>query len=85
VKAGITFSGRVRFNNLTNLELGALLEALQLPSGCSHRLGMGRPLGLGSVRITSRLRLVDRAARYGTWQASGVQEHEDGSRFRSAL
>lgn len=85
VKAGITFSGRVRFENLTDLELGALLEALQLPDGCCHRLGMGKPLGLGSVRITSRLQLVDRAARYGTWHASGVQENEDGSRFRSAF
>lgn len=85
VKAGITFSGRVRFENLTDVELGALLEALQLPDGCCHRLGMGKPLGLGSVRIASRLQLVDRATRYGTWQASGVQGNEDGSRFRSAF
>jgi CRISPR-associated protein (TIGR03986 family) len=85
VKAGVTFRGRVRFENLTDLELGALLEALQLPDGCCHRLGMGKPLGLGSVRIASRLQLVDRAARYGAWQASDVQENEDGSRFRSAF
>jgi CRISPR-associated protein (TIGR03986 family) len=85
VKAGITFSGRIRFENLTDLELGALLEALQLPDGCCHRLGMGKPLGLGSVRITSRLHLIDWAARYRAWQATGVQGNEDGSRFRSAF
>lgn len=85
VKAGITFSGRVRFENLTDVELGALLEALQLPDGCCHRLGMGKPLGLGSVRIACRLQLVDRATRYGRWQSSGVQGNEDGSRFRSAF
>jgi len=85
VKAGVTFSGRVRFENLTDLELGALLEALQLPEGCCHRIGMGKPLGLGSVQITSRLQLVDRAARYRAWQASGVQENEDGSGLGSAF
>jgi CRISPR-associated protein (TIGR03986 family) len=84
VKAGITFSGRIRFENLTDLELGALLEALQLPDGCCHRLGMGKPLGLGSVRITSRLQLVDRAARYRAWQGTG-EANEDGSRFRAAF
>lgn len=82
VKAGVRFTGRVRFENLTDLELGALLEALQLPAGCCHRLGMGKPLGLGSVRITARLRLVDRALRYGSWQASGAREDENGERFR---
>jgi CRISPR-associated protein (TIGR03986 family) len=41
VKAGVGFSGRIRFENLTSLELGALLEALHLPHGCAHRLGMG--------------------------------------------
>lgn len=85
VKAGVTFRGRVWFDNLTDLELGALLEALQLPEGCCHRLGMGKPLGLGSVRITSRLQLADRAERYASWQATGVQANEDGSGFRSTF
>ena len=82
VKAGVTFGGRVWFENLTAIEIGALLEALQLPEGCRHRLGMGKPLGLGSIRVASRLRLVDRSTRYGAWQATGVNEGEDGSRFR---
>lgn len=85
VKRGVRFSGRIRFENLTEIELGALLEALQLPEGCCHRLGMGKPLGLGSVSITSRLRLVDRSARYRTWQGSGVQEQEDGKCFRDTF
>jgi hypothetical protein len=45
---------------------------------------MGKPLGLGSVRITSRLQLVDRAARYRAWQGTG-EANEDGSRFRAAF
>jgi CRISPR-associated protein (TIGR03986 family) len=82
VKAGVTFVGRVRFENLTDVELGALLHALQLPDGCAHRLGMGKPLGLGSIRITARLSLVDRAERYREWKSTGILENEDGSRFR---
>lgn len=85
VKTGVSFVGRVRFENLTDLELGALLHALQFPDGCAHRLGMGKPLGLGSVRITADLRIVDRAARYRTWQSSGIQENDDGSRYRDAF
>jgi CRISPR-associated protein (TIGR03986 family) len=85
VKPGIAFQGRVWFENLTDLELGALLEALQIPDGCCHRLGMGKPLGLGSVRLTSRLQLVDRTVRYASWQGSGVQVDEDASRFHTVF
>jgi hypothetical protein len=41
VKAGVGFSGRIRFENLADPELSVLLEALQLPDGCAPRLGMG--------------------------------------------
>lgn len=85
VKADVTFEGRIRFENLTDLELGALLCALQLPEGCAHKLGMGKPLGLGTVQIAARLRLVDRAARYRSWPASGLDENETGARFRDAF
>lgn len=85
VKAGVVFAGRVRFENLTDVELGALLEALQLSEGCCHRIGLGKPLGLGTVRVTSRLRLVDRAVRYRAWQPAGVVGGEDGSRFRTVF
>jgi CRISPR-associated protein (TIGR03986 family) len=85
VKAGVRFGGRIRFDNLTDLELGALLCALQLPEGCAHRLGMGKPLGLGSVHITARLHLVDRRARYRSWRAAGVDNDEAGERFRATF
>lgn len=47
------FEARIRFENLSRLELGALLTAIELPSDCAHRLGMAKPLGLGSFRITT--------------------------------
>ncbi len=64
VRSGVKFSGTIRFENLSDVELGALLFALDLPEGCSHKLGMGKPLGLGSVKITPKLRLSDRTLRY---------------------
>ena len=60
-----SFHFRVRFINLTDEELGVLLTALQLPSGCFHKLGMGKPLGLGTVAISDiSLHLTDRSERY---------------------
>lgn len=64
VKAGTEFVGRIRFENLSKVELGALLFALDLPEGCCHKLGMGKPLGLGSVKISPELHLSDRKKRY---------------------
>lgn len=59
------FNARIRFENLTTEELGALLFALELPEGCAHKLGMGKPLGLGSVHIHDvKLTLIDRKERY---------------------
>ncbi|MEO6542214.1 MAG: TIGR03986 family CRISPR-associated RAMP protein, partial [Ferruginibacter sp.] len=59
-----TFTSRIRFENLTKEELGALLFVLQLPPGCCHKLGMGKPLGLGSVEIQPTLTIIDRKKRY---------------------
>jgi CRISPR-associated protein (TIGR03986 family) len=64
LKAGTEFVGRIRFENLTEEELGALLFALDLPDGCAHKLGMGKSLGMGSVRIKSALKIIDRHRRY---------------------
>ena len=64
IKPKNIFTGRIRFENLTKIELGALLFALDLPDNLHHKLGMGKPYGLGSVKISPRLFLSDRIARY---------------------
>ncbi|MBI4854561.1 MAG: TIGR03986 family CRISPR-associated RAMP protein [Acidobacteria bacterium] len=64
VKPGTRFRGRVRFENLSGEELGALLFTLDLPEGCGHKLGMGKPLGLGSISVTPTLYLSDVKKRY---------------------
>ena len=60
VKEDTVFKGRVRFENLSGLELGALLSALQLPETMRHQLGMGKPLGMGTVRIETTLHISER-------------------------
>lgn len=82
---GSCFKGRIRFQNLSEVELGALLMVINLPEGCHHRLGMGKPLGLGSVKINGKLKLIDRKARYSGLAESGVSEKTDTSKYLNAL
>lgn len=57
---GATFKFTVEFENLAPLELGALLYALELEEGMFHRLGYGKPLGFGSIKITvDSLKTID--------------------------
>jgi len=65
LKPNNTFTGRIRFENLTNEELGALLFAIELPENCCHKLGMGKPYGLGTVKLSiEKLHIDDRQERY---------------------
>ena len=64
IKPGIKFKGRIRFENLSSEELGVLLFVLMLPENHYHKLGMGKSLGLGSVKITPELFITDRSERY---------------------
>ncbi len=65
---GVRFKFTLRFENLRPEELGALLWVLSLPGEegrvYRHKLGMGKPLGMGSVALRARLQLTDRKARY---------------------
>jgi hypothetical protein len=69
LKAGVTFTGRIHFDNLTAAELGCLLYGLEgsLAGGAGHalKIGKGKPRGLGSLqfRVTS-LRTFDPFAYY---------------------
>ena len=56
---GTEFRFAIRFSRLRPWELGALMVTLQphrllkngIPSDYAHKLGLGRPLGMGSVRL----------------------------------
>lgn len=66
VREGVRFRFRVYFEDLDDGELGALLWLFNLGAAENYRfkLGMGKPLGLGSVKIEATLHLTDRVARY---------------------
>ncbi len=70
VRDGVKFRFKVHFENLRPEELGLLWWALALPGEPDkqyrHKLGMGKPLGMGGVAITPKLFVTDRQARYQT-------------------
>jgi CRISPR-associated protein (TIGR03986 family) len=51
VKPGKEFTISIDVVNLSDVELGALLYLLDLPTDHYHRLGGGKPFGFGSVRL----------------------------------
>jgi CRISPR-associated protein (TIGR03986 family) len=68
------FAFKVHFSNLTATELGALAWVLSLGEDeeAYHMLGMGKPLGMGVVRLEPQLTLIERGDRYANlFDASG--------------
>jgi CRISPR/Cas system CSM-associated protein Csm3 (group 7 of RAMP superfamily) len=62
---GTKFHFRVNFMNLEADEFAALLLAITLTPETRHKLGYGKPLGLGSVQLTpTSLTLIDYRTRY---------------------
>jgi CRISPR-associated protein (TIGR03986 family) len=51
VNKGTTFSFVIQVSDLSETELGALVWLLDPPEPFFHRLGLGKPLGFGSVRL----------------------------------
>lgn len=51
IKPGTEFGFDLQVQNLSAVELGALLWLLDLPEGGFFRFGGGKPLGFGSVRL----------------------------------
>lgn len=55
LKVGVRFSFRIHFENLRPEELGVLCWALMLPVEAGqtyrHKIGMGKPLGMGALKI----------------------------------
>lgn len=83
VKPGVRFNFTMHFENLRPEELGALWWALALPGEAGkeyrHKLGMGKPLGMGAVKITPHLILSNRQGQQGRYG-----QLFDGSKWRLA-
>ena len=41
----------ITLDRVSKEELGAIIMAIQLPESCAHKLGSGKSLGMGSVRL----------------------------------
>jgi CRISPR/Cas system CSM-associated protein Csm3 (group 7 of RAMP superfamily) len=65
VAPGSVFTFEVEYNDLRESELRLLLYALILEPGLWHKVGLGKPIGLGSAHIEIvEWRKIDRQARY---------------------
>ena len=70
IDRGAKFESTIHFERLSATELGALLAAIQLPEGHAHKMGLGKPFGLGSVRVEIvRLSLLEDGVRYRSLKA----------------
>lgn len=93
VKPETKFTFRVYFENLSDVELGALCWVLQplahpelsnQQKELCHHLGMGKPLGMGSVKLDATLYFTERKARYeklfdkNEWE-TGIRKVNDQS------
>lgn len=71
IQSGVRFNFTIFFENLIPDELGALWWALTLPGdpgkNYCHRIGMGKPLGMGSVKLTPNLIISNRRKEKGRY------------------
>lgn len=75
VKADNEFTFTVSFNNLHQVELGALLWSLQLERGWLHQLGMAKPYGFGQTSVQKvKLETINIEHRYTSLSNSGYTE-----------
>ena len=73
IPKGEDFYFEVDFANLNQAELESLCATLQPNTQYEHKLGMGKPIGLGSVKIEIiGLFLINRQARYRQVNFSGT-------------
>jgi CRISPR-associated protein (TIGR03986 family) len=78
----LEFIFSIDFDNLTEWELGLLCYAVRPMEGFRHKIGMGKPLGLGTVRIDPvELSTVDRTKRYSLAGFKADRFNPDGATF----
>jgi len=73
-KSNSEFKGKIYFENLTEKELGALLNAIDLIPNSNHKIGMGKSYGLGSIQIQSSVFVSNPKERYTSLDAEWTTE-----------
>jgi len=82
IKKDIAFKFKIYFENLTDIEIGAILWILNIAHSDKYslKLGMGKPLGMGAVKIVPQLYLSERTYQYkklfesNQWAIQSVKE-----------
>ncbi len=71
-----SFWFHIDFDNLSDAELNLLLTSLRPSKEFRHRLGLGKPLGLGTVRVDlAGVFLIDRLKRYRDFRLDSPRYH----------
>ena len=75
LKAGNKFAAKIRFKNLSAIELGALMMMFDLygSTDAAYKIGMGKPFGFGSVKINPTLLVESKTAYTELFGADGWQ------------
>jgi len=77
IQSGVEFFFHLDFSNLSQWEIGLLCYALRPCDTFRHKIGMGKPIGLGSVKIDiAALQTIDRMARYKDTAQNGERYSE---------
>jgi len=72
----LPFYFHIDFENLSKRELGLICYSLAPASDFHHKIGMGKPLGLGTIRIEPvGIFFVDRQKRYGADSVFAMRYH----------
>lgn len=77
LKPGARFVARIHFQDLSDIELGALCAALGLgkQGNVAYKLGRGKALGMGSVRVKPSLHLMNEEGQYQSFFSEGRLAH----------
>ena len=77
LESGQTYDLHVRHEGLDQASYALLLYSMFLEEGLAHKLGWGKPMGLGSVRIEPRvIEEIDLRARYRRGGAQATVKYE---------
>lgn len=78
----------IRVDGLTDMELGCLMAAIELPGEYAHKLGMGKAMGFGSIRLNIvSLEVEDGRSRYASLanRLKALPKKEMGASERAEL
>lgn len=77
---GVSFTGKLRFNNLTKAELGVLLWSIKLEKDSMMNIGQGKPYGFGIISVSDiTLKIVDNKKAYNVSNALDFSPFKEGN------